>query len=88
MDQPSEIIPGLYIGNMHAAADNNFFTTHSIGAVLNVTPDVPHYFTTQQGNVEYMRINVNDSLKTEDFNKMFKRANAYKTITNIIDEYN
>lgn len=72
MDQPSEIIPGLYIGNMYAAADSNFFRTHSIGAVLNATPDVPHYFATQQGDVEYMRINVNDSLKTEDFNKMFK----------------
>lgn len=72
MDQPNEIIPGLFVGNMYAAADSNFFNTHSIGAVLNATPDVPHYFATQKGEVEYMRVNVNDSLKVEDFNKMFK----------------
>ena len=68
----NEIIPGLYVGNMQAAKNDDFFKLHNIGAVLNMTPDVPHYFTNTNGNVEYMRINVNDSLKTEDFNKMFK----------------
>ena len=69
---PNEIIPGLYIGNMNAARDTQFFKNNKIEAVLNMTPDVPHYFVSKTGDVEYMRLNVNDSLKTEDFNKMFK----------------
>jgi protein-tyrosine phosphatase len=68
--EPNEIIPGLFIGNMHAAKDANFFKRENIGAVLNCTPDVPHYFSHMSGAVEYMRINVNDSLQTIDFQKM------------------
>ena len=68
----NEIIPGLYVGNMQAAKNDDFFKLHSIGAVLNMTPDIPHYFSNTNGTIEYMRINVNDSLKTDDFNKMFK----------------
>lgn len=65
-----EIIPNLYIGNMYSAKDINFFKTHGIGAVVNATPDVPHYFAND--HIEYMRINVNDSLKDQDFTIMSK----------------
>lgn len=68
----NEIIPGLYVGNMQSAKNKDFFKSNSIGAVLNMTPEVPHYYNDTNGTVEYMRINVNDSLKTDDFNKMFK----------------
>ena len=69
---PNEIIKGIFVGNMHSARDAQFFKNNKIGAVLNMTPEVPHYFATKQGDIEYMRLNVNDSLKEEDFNKMFK----------------
>ena len=69
---PNEIIPGLFVGNMNSARDIQFFKNNNIKAVLNMTPDVPHYFASRTGDIEYMRLNVNDSLKTEDFNKMFK----------------
>ena len=68
----NEIIPGLFVGNMHAARDPQFFKANRIGAVLNLTPEVQNYFASKSGDVEYMRLNVNDSLKQEDFNKMFK----------------
>lgn len=68
--EPNEIIPGLFIGNMHSAKDANFFKNKNIGAVLNCTPDVPHYFAHESGFVEYMRLTVNDSLKEVDFQKM------------------
>jgi len=68
----NEIIPGLFVGNMHSTRDPHFFKTNKIGAVLNMTPEVQHYFTSKTGDIEYMRLNVNDSLKQEDFNKMFK----------------
>ena len=70
--EPNEIIPGLFIGNMHGARDPNFFKAYLIGAVLNCTPTLPNYFSSPKGAVEYMRINVDDSLKQQDFNKMFK----------------
>ena len=55
---------------MHSAKNANFFKNKKIGAVLNCTPDVPHYFAHESGFVEYMRLNVNDSLKDIDFQKM------------------
>jgi len=68
----NEILPGLFVGNMHAARDPIFFKENNIKAVLNMTPEIQHYFTSKTGDIEYMRLNVNDSLKQEDFNKMFK----------------
>lgn len=68
----NEIIPGLYVGNMQSAKNKDFFKAHGIKAVLNMTPEIPHYYSNSNGDIEYMRITVNDSLQNEDFNKMFK----------------
>ena len=54
--EANEIIPGLFIGNMHNANDESFFKQNRIGAVLNATPDVPHYFVSKSGEFEYMRM--------------------------------
>jgi len=80
-DIASEIIPRLYIGNMNTARNKMFFTQKGIGAVLNLTPDVPHYFASPNSNIEYMRISVDDSLKKEDFEKMYK---CFPCIVNFI----
>lgn len=55
---------------MRAAKDQSFFKNKGIKAVVNATPDVPHYFANDE--IEYMRINLNDSLKDEDFAKMLR----------------
>lgn len=70
-DIGSEILPGLFIGNMYTAQNKMFFKNKKIGAVLNATPDVPNYFISpgEQG-VEYMRINVNDN--NLDVKKMYR----------------
>lgn len=70
-DVGSEIIPGLYIGNMNTAKNKMFFNKKNIRAVLNLTPDVPNYYSCPKEKVEYMRISVNDSLQPIDINKMY-----------------
>lgn len=64
----SEILPGLWLGDMKAAADSKFFVQKKIGAVLNCTPDVPHHFLVDR--IEYMRIPVNDDLTNNEIEKM------------------
>jgi len=71
-DIGNEIVPRLFIGNMNTARNKMFFTQNHITAVLNLTPDVPNYFASPNSDIEYMRISVNDSLKQEDFSKMYK----------------
>ena len=72
-DIGSEIIPGLFIGNMNTARNKMFIKNNRIGAVLNCTPDVPNYFSNQRVGgdaVEYMRINLNDN--AQDISKMYR----------------
>jgi len=64
----TEIIPGLWIGDMFAAGDRNFMLRNRIGAVLNVTPDVPNHFSDE--GIEYMQLVLDDSLKPTDIRKM------------------
>lgn len=70
-DIGSEILPGLFIGNMNTARNKMFIKNNRIGAVLNVTPDVPNYFACPgDTSVEYMRINLNDN--ATDIGKMYR----------------
>ncbi len=63
----SQIIKGLWIGDMNAAVDKNFFIKYNIGAVINCTPNVPMKF-----KVKYMHIDIDDSLQQKDINKMIE----------------
>jgi dual specificity phosphatase 12 len=71
-DIGNEIIPRLYIGNMNTAQNKMFFIKNNIGAVLNLTPDVPNFFACPKERVEYMRISLNDSLQDKDIQKMYQ----------------
>ena len=64
----NEIVPGLWVGDQHAAQDPYFFSKYQIKAVVNVTKDIPNAFA--KHGVIYLRIPVDDSLKREDINKM------------------
>jgi protein-tyrosine phosphatase len=55
----------LWLGDMYVAENSRFFKNNNIGAVINCTPDVPTPF-----NVEYLRLNIDDSLKQTDIDKM------------------
>lgn len=62
----NEIISGLWLGDMNAATDSDFFKKYKIRAVINCTPDVPMLFK----NVDYLNLVLDDSLKDEDILKM------------------
>ena len=54
---PSEIAPGVYVGNANTASDAQFFKEKNIIRVVNCTPYVPCFFSQ---TVQYMRIPVYD----------------------------
>lgn len=82
-DNYNKIIPRLYIGNYKAARDREFMEKHNIKAVLNCTKDLPNSFRSLS-DVEYMRIPVDDSLKTIDIKKL---ARFFQVATAFIDKH-
>lgn len=69
LSNANKITNRIYLGNINAAKDKEFFKTHKIKAVLNCTTDIPNYFK-DDPTIEYMRIPVEDNLRESDFNKM------------------
>ena len=68
LNNADEVVPKLWIGDMYSAQSGRFIKDKNIKAVLNLTPDVPNYYHNQ--GIEYMRLNVNDSLQPLDIRKM------------------
>lgn len=60
--------PDLWLGGDRAAASSQFFKEKGIEAVLNCTPEVPHYFCSK--GVEYARISLGDSRDDDDMKAM------------------
>ena len=60
----------IYLGNIDASKDKDFFKDKKIKAVLNCSKDIANTFKNND-DIEYMRIPVDDSLKIVDYNKMY-----------------
>lgn len=69
-NKPTEILPGIWLGDMYSAGDYAFFTRNNIKAVLNCTKDIPNFF--EDRGVKYHRLNVDDSLNKQDIIDMYK----------------
>lgn len=65
----NEIIPGIWVGDQYAAKNKSFFDKNNIKAVVNCTTDLPNYFN---HSLCYMKLDIDDSLKAKDINKMTK----------------
>lgn len=81
--EPSQILPGLWLGDMFTAGDKQFFSERNIKAVINCTPDVPDYFRNQ--GVSYHRVNLDDSLQQKDFDDMLEQLPG--AVTWLYDKY-
>ena len=66
-----KIISKLYLGNVKASKDRDFFKNKKIKAVLNCSKDIPNTFGGSK-DIEYMRIPIDDSLKEIDFEKAYE----------------
>ena len=71
IDEYNKITNRLYLGNIQASKNANFFKLKKIKAVLNCTKDIPNTFRRDE-SIEYMRIPVDDSLKQKDFDLMYQ----------------
>lgn len=67
----NKITSRIFLGNIKAAKDKQFFKDNKITAVLNCSKEIPNYFQ-NSSHIEYMRIPVDDSLKQKDFDLMFE----------------
>lgn len=67
-NKANEIVPGLWIGEYHAALDPNFLKKYKIGAIVNCTPDVEMPYK----NIDYYHVPINDTLKKKDFQEMIR----------------
>jgi len=68
--EPSEILPGLWIGGAIGASNPDFFKKNQIQSVLNCTYDLPNFFEEQ--GVKYHQLKVNDTLLQKDMVDMFR----------------
>lgn len=75
----NKIIPNLYIGNIVAAQDFSFIKKHNIKVIINCSNDIPNYYTFN-GDIEYHRIPVDDSLDNYDINLMAQLLPKYVSI--------
>ena len=63
-----EIVPGLWLGNRHAAADTKFAADKKIRAVFNCSKDIPF----QAGIPRQYRVPVDDSRQEPDISNLEK----------------
>lgn len=62
----NEIVPGLWIGNLHAAADETFLTKNRILSVFNCTKNLPFHPSVAQK----FRVPVDDNLQEVEIRNM------------------
>lgn len=60
----------ILLGNRNSAKDKEFFKKYNIKAVLNCTKELPNHFHNK--NIEYVRIPVDDELRSSDFESMYR----------------
>lgn len=85
LEKYNKIMNKLYLGNINASKDVEFFKNKNIKAVLNCSKDIPNSFINDKDkNIEYLRIPVDDSLQEIDFEKMYKYM---PKIVNFIDKH-
>ena len=82
MSTPTEILPGVFIGDQYTASNFEFFLRNNIVRVVNCTPDVPFYFPW----VQYFRINLND--KADGVNNEIMAAHLPHAVNFIMEAMN
>lgn len=55
--EPTEIIPGVFLGNAYNASNYSILNYYKIKTIINVSKEIPNTF---EGNYNYYRIPIND----------------------------
>lgn len=79
MSKPTEILPGVFIGDQFTAKNFEFFVKNNIIRVVNCTADIPLHFPW----VQYMRIPVNDT--SENINNEIMAKSIPKAVQFILE---
>lgn len=72
----NEIIPGIFVGNYKAADDVNMLYQKGITCVLDCAKELPDYAIQQNGDMELMRLDLEDTL-TEDLLRVLPASLAW-----------
>lgn len=71
-DAPTEIIPGLFLGNASHSEDLKALQCYNIKYILNVTPDLPNHFE-NTSDIKYQQIPITDH-GSQDLSMYFPTA--------------
>lgn len=71
-DAPTEIIPGLFLGNASHSEDLKALQCYNIKYILNVTPDLPNHFE-NASDIKYQQIPITDH-GSQDLSMYFPTA--------------
>lgn len=71
-DAPTEIIPGLFLGNASHSEDLKALQCYNIKCILNVTPDLPNHFE-NTSEIKYLQIPITDH-GSQDLSMYFPTA--------------
>ena len=74
-----EIIPNLWLGNINIARNSKFFESNKIKLVLNCSKDISFY----SNYTKNVRIAVDDNLKSEEIDKMYKYLDKGSDLINM-----
>ena len=74
-NDPTEIIPGLFLGSAKNAADLTSIRRNNITCVINVTAEIEDFFE-NSNNIEYKHVHLNDTkeARIEDIEESFMDA--------------
>jgi dual specificity phosphatase 12 len=78
--EPTEFLPGVYVGDQLVASNPDFFRDKNIIKVVNCTNTLPCYFP----NIEYFRIPVDDA--SDEVNNNIMAAHIIPAIKFILKE--
>lgn len=71
----SEIIPGLWLGNITAAKNIDFLRNNNIKNIINITKNYPNY---HQNEIDYLQFPYDDDdTMALDMNTIFNKSNEY-----------
>lgn len=70
VENATEIVPNLWVGNMHSAQDPSFIINNRINVIINSTKDLPFIDVNVNYKMYKYRVLVHDNLKKEEIERM------------------
>lgn len=93
----NNIIPQIWIGDVHSSQDANFLKTNNIQVIVNCTKDLPNYYEPfpikevdpqflEENFIKYYRVPVDDNGREEEVKNFWQITN--NLVHQVLEDYN